>query len=135
MITKDDIVRMARHIARRGQGKLDRRLIHPARDWFVGFSTAFVLFLVSLGGTGYLFFTKSTLVTEEREVAIDAVKYDERLIEKVREQYAARKEKEELLRAGGAQGSVEINEANLGEMPGEEPAPTSTGSVAPSAQF
>lgn len=135
MITKDDILRMARHIARRGAGKTDRRLIHPARDWFIGFSLSLVLFLVSLAGTGYLFLTKSTLVTEEREVVIDAVKYDERLIEKVRETYAARKEKEEALRAGGAQGGVEINDVNLGNLPGEEAVPTDTGSVAPSAQF
>ena len=135
MITKDDILRMARHIAHRGRGKTDRRLIHPARDWFVGFSLAGVLFLVSLAGTGYLFLTKSTLVSEEREVTIDAVKYDERLIEKVRETYAARKEKETDLRASGAAGGVEINDVNLGELPGEEDAPASTESVAPSVQF
>ncbi len=134
MITKDDILRMARHIARRGAGKTDRRLIHPARDWFVGFSLAIVFFLLSLGGTGYLFLSKSKAVTEDREVTIDAVKYDERLVENVREMYAARAEKEAALRANRP-GSVEINDVNLGELPGEAEEPAEVNIVAPDAQF
>lgn len=36
MISKKDILQMARHIIKRGKGIPDRRLMHPYREWFIG---------------------------------------------------------------------------------------------------
>lgn len=39
---------MVRHIAKRSEHIPDRKLMHPARDWFIGLSAAVVLFVCSV---------------------------------------------------------------------------------------
>lgn len=47
MINKNDILKMVRHIAKRSEHIPDRKLMHPARDWFIGLSIAALMFVSS----------------------------------------------------------------------------------------
>lgn len=96
MITMHDIAKTARHIARRGEGYRDRRIMHPARDWLIGFLVAILLFLGSAAGSGYLFWKNMT--RSEEEATVEPVTYDPKLVRNVLSGYRAREERYESLR-------------------------------------
>ena len=50
MITKKDIIKMAKHVVRRDQHIPDRRLIHPERDW-----ACIVMIFFLCAGAGVLY--------------------------------------------------------------------------------
>ena len=96
MIITDNILSIARRIARQTDGYPDRRITHPTRDWYIGLFCATVLFLGSCFYAWYLF--SSTLSTEEYEVTIDTVKYEQKLVAQVLADYRARQARYESLR-------------------------------------
>ncbi|MBI4086687.1 hypothetical protein HY416_01750 [Candidatus Kaiserbacteria bacterium] len=97
MIEKRSIFAIAKHILRRSEGHADRRIMHPARDWLIGLFVAAALFLSVGGGTGYLYWYKSSEVTEAYDVAIEEVSYDQKLITRTLEKYRVRKRAYESL--------------------------------------
>jgi len=48
MISKKDIITMARRVRKRAKGRRDARLIHPYREWFIGIALFFVV--AAVGG-------------------------------------------------------------------------------------
>jgi len=46
MANKNDILKMARHVFRRGQSIPDRRLMHPKREWAIGLIVALAVMVV-----------------------------------------------------------------------------------------
>lgn len=100
MIIKHNIFSIARHIVAHRGGRLDRQIMHPARDWTIGLAGVALLFLVGSVGAGYLFLNKNILVTETYVVTIEPVQYDHKLIKQVLAQYTARQAQYELLRGG-----------------------------------
>lgn len=48
MIDKKDIIKMAKHVFKRGKGVPDKRLMHPRRDWTIGM---IVFALILIGGS------------------------------------------------------------------------------------
>lgn len=100
MSTKHNIFTIARHIVARSEGRLDRQIIHPARDWTIGLAGAAFLCLAGSAGAGYLFWSKNVLVTETYVVTIEPVQYDQKLMKRVLTEYTARQAQYELLRGG-----------------------------------
>lgn len=98
MITKHNIIKMVRHIVRRGDGYPDHRIMHPARDWSVGLLGVAVLFLGTSVGAGYLFWRIDNTATEAYTVTIDPVTYDQKLIKRVLTDYAATRARYKSLR-------------------------------------
>lgn len=97
---KHNIFTIARHIVARSEGRLDRQILHPARDWTIGLTGVAFLFLAGSVGAGYLFWSKNILVTETYVVTIEPVQYDQKLIKRVLAEYTARQVQYELLRDG-----------------------------------
>ncbi len=102
MITKHSILKMVRHIVRRDAGHPDRRIMHPARDWFIGLLGVGVVFLGGGVYAGYLFWSKSNTIAETHEATSGSVKYDRKLIDRVLTDYRARQTRYESLGGGTA---------------------------------
>jgi hypothetical protein len=82
---------------RAGSERRDARLTHPSRDWSVALVSCLCLFLASCAGAGYLFWQKSTRVSEAENAPPSGVVYDQRIVGKVLEEYRARKARYETL--------------------------------------
>ena len=113
MITKDDILQMIKHIARRNSGKKDRRIIHPVRDWLVILSAAIVLFLAGEAYVGLLLLQKQQEDISEYTVEVETVQYRQERVDAVLETYRAKKERFDTFRAEQATNTpaVELEDA------------------------
>lgn len=98
MITKHDIIKMAKHVVRRGKGRPDGRIMHPERDWFFGFLAAAVLFLGGVAYAGFVFYSAWQYNPDAVEVDVAAVVYEKDLIREVTERYKAREQAFRALR-------------------------------------
>lgn len=90
MIEKKDIIAVARHIFRRGQGAPDRRLMHPMREWLIGVACASAVFV---GGAAYAGFLFVELSGERRAtVSVDdaVAVYDQAAVSAVLAEYGER---------------------------------------------
>jgi len=99
MITKNDIIKMARHLTKQ-KPKISRHtMFHPEREWTIGLGTAVVLFVAVALYTASLFLEQSKNI--DRTVFVERTKtnYDQKLIQDVLEQYEAREKEFEALRA------------------------------------
>ena len=106
MITKNDIIKMARHVLRRSQGRPDNRIIHPLRDWLIGLSIA-VLMLVTLSiYAGSLFFTEKNNDIDAYSVDIETVTYEYERVNNVLETYRARETTFDKLRSFAPESSL-----------------------------
>ena len=56
MIPKVELIKMFRHLKKRGRNIPDNKLIHPIRDWTIG-----------LGVTSFIFVVSSNLMNQKRE--------------------------------------------------------------------
>lgn len=98
MITPQDIMKTARHIAEQGEGRGRRSFLCPAREWHIGLIVGTVLFLACVAGAGFIFWKH--LTAQDPMVAPEVAAYDPKLIKKALETYRTRKERYESL--GGA---------------------------------
>lgn len=77
MIDKKNILKMATHVFKKGQGYPDRRLMHPHREWLVGI--LLLVAVICLGGLKSIqMYTKYSDVSARMpETKIEIVTYDE----------------------------------------------------------
>ena len=100
MITKNDIIGMARHITRRGNNIPDMKLMHPTREWFVGLGI--VLITVIAGATYNAFSFRYYSSLESRVVggSAEVVAYRGDAVQRVLATYQTRSATFDALRAG-----------------------------------
>lgn len=90
MITKHDIIKMAKHVFRRSRGMPDRRLLHPKRDWLIGMLMfATILIAGSIVSAQTFVSYQDVLPADDASVGIIPT-YNSATIEKVLEEYRAR---------------------------------------------
>ena len=90
MISKKDIISMARQVFRRSQDRQSRELMHPVREWFIGLG-AFAL----VAGAGSLYVWNEfnfyqSLSPEGGQVEMELVSYHEAAAEAAIERFAAK---------------------------------------------
>ena len=73
MIEKNDIIKMAKHVFRRSNGRQDHHIMHPYREWAIGVLVAITIFLVGgvLGLDRYLTYDEFVIsdpVAQENQV-------------------------------------------------------------------
>ena len=97
MIDKKDIIKMAKHVFKRGKGYPDRRLIHPKREWTVGlFMSLLVLFV---GGTAaaQLYSTYRNVNTLLQVTPATMPRYNAQAVETALTEYRLREQEYESL--------------------------------------
>lgn len=99
MISKDDIIRVTRHILRREQGYPDRKLMHPIREWAIGLGVGTVLFVIAVAFSGYAFITQSERLDEEIVSDSSVVLYKQEETKDILNKYRTREETFGRLRA------------------------------------
>lgn len=92
MISKKDIIKMARHVTRRGSNIPDNRLMHPYREWFIGLSGAILIAIVGAGYNATVFSHYNSLEGQIAARSLETVKYQREVAERVLEYYGARAE-------------------------------------------
>ena len=97
MISKADIIAMARHVARRGTGHADYRIVHPSREWLIGLAGATILFLGAGAHAGFFFWSKGNALVET-PLSLETATYNHATIYQVLEVYAARSATHKALR-------------------------------------
>lgn len=92
MIETKDILKMATHVFKRGQGVYDKRTMHPTREWFLGLFIFSVV--VILGGiqSTYSFSRYQNLNTDGGQFSQSMVQFNASLAEKAIALYTKRKE-------------------------------------------
>lgn len=115
MITKQDIIKFARHVTRRSKGLPDRRLMHPYREWYIGLAVAGVLVCA---GIAYTYSQYQYYDTIEERVAGDVgevIEYRSNVAERVTVRFVARSAVFDRLRAGAT-----VAAPALRGIPGQE---------------
>lgn len=120
MIKKQDIMAMARNVAKFGRGQQSVKVIHPRREWLIGVVLFFVVLI-----TGGIFNATNYLAYENIEEAVQGEatgmkEYRSTDAEAVAELYAARQAEYERLR-GTAPASVVIEATEFSSDGGEAP--------------
>lgn len=82
MIQFSDITDRLRQIARGGTSRFDRRLMHPAREWYSGLSVALLLLLAGGWYSTNTYITYRDLNPEATDSAPPAVVYRESQVER-----------------------------------------------------
>lgn len=99
MITKQDIVEMARRVTRRGENMPDRRLMHPHRDWLIGLVVAIILAGMGIAYNAHLFRHYGSLETKTVGSEPAFAEYKQGTVERVLEMYGARRASFDAFRA------------------------------------
>lgn len=99
MISKNDILSMARHVVRRGNDIPDRRLLHPRREWHIGLALAFLIISAGAVWNAQQFRYFGSL--ESRITGEDSmtVRFNEERATDILEKYKARAEALAAIRA------------------------------------
>ena len=90
MISKVDIIKLVRHLKKRGSGIPDHRLIHPMRDWLWGLGITSIIFVVSSVYTAYFFLARSKTIDDEVHFQSSVATYDREGALEVLEKYQKR---------------------------------------------
>jgi uncharacterized membrane protein YukC len=98
MITKNDILKMIKHVAKKKSKPSRREIVCPERDWLIGLGVTTLVFLLCASYAGYLFYTHFQQTDKVVEVTSSVEQYDQKTIESVLNEYDARKQKFESLR-------------------------------------
>ncbi len=89
MIEKKDILKMIKNVSKRAQGKPDKRLIHPNREWMIGL----IIFLaVVIGGaalSAQVYFNLDNLEDNIADTDTRVIRYQEANVEKAINRYNA----------------------------------------------
>lgn len=82
MMDKKDIIKIAKHAFKRGQGVPDKRLIHPRRDWAIGILIfAAILFLGGYYSASLFSKYQNIEISAPGEAGVKVPHYDESSIE------------------------------------------------------
>ncbi len=98
MIEKNDIIKITKHLIKKSSGIPDRRIMHPARDWFVGLGVSAVIFILSLMYAGYQFITISEQTDRIISVESSVVRYNQKGVQDAIEYYKNKEDKFNRLR-------------------------------------
>lgn len=91
MIDKKDILKMVHHVSQRAEGKQDKRIIYPEREWLTGMGI-FVVIVVVGGVLNALSFQDiSHLQSNVTDSDAQVERYQERAVEQALEKYRARR--------------------------------------------
>lgn len=114
MFTKNDIIKMAAHVTRRGRGIPDRRLMHPYHEW--GACLLFFFVIVALGvavsASRFMYFSDLESYIEPNEVKV--VRYKVSDMERVIADFNARQLKFDLLMGGVTPPAPVVNDVAEG---------------------
>jgi len=90
MITKKDIIAMAKHVVHRDAGMRDTRLMHPTRDWIMGLIAALVLFVGAVFYAAFTFISHTQFTEQPGVVARSIDPYNQEKIQAILAQYNER---------------------------------------------
>ncbi len=90
MITTNDIIKMARRVAQRGDGIPDRKLMHPYREWYIGLGLFFLVVAIGAAYNAFTFRHYSTIENRVRGSGAEIVRYRNEIADRVLEAYRAR---------------------------------------------
>lgn len=99
MISKADIIKMAKHVTRRSAGMPDRAMMHPRREWLLGLSCAFVVMGAGAAYNAFVFQHYSTIESFVTETQVHITEYRSDRTQTVLERYRERTAAYEALRA------------------------------------
>lgn len=99
MIGKKNVVKIARHVLRRGQDAADQKVMHPVRDWTVGLVVASTLFMGFSAYAGFTFASKYRGVDVVPPFDNSIVVYKRNEAQEILVMYQNRKAEFETLRA------------------------------------
>lgn len=98
MIEKKDILKMVRHIMKRGRGIPDKRLMHPVREWLLGLLGAVAVVVCGVLYSTQLFTTYDKVTEIEQTDSTISIRYNQTVIDDARAQFSARSERFNELR-------------------------------------
>ena len=93
MISKKDIIKMARTVSKRSQGYRPHRMMHPNRDWLIGIALLIVVVLVGGFINAQEYMAYNALEDETEGAALSIKKYRYSLAKDVRTMYEERSQK------------------------------------------
>ncbi|MCA9365310.1 hypothetical protein KC723_00275 [Candidatus Kaiserbacteria bacterium] len=92
MITKNDVVNMARHIVRKDKGKTDRSLMHPQREWNISILIGGIMLIIGITYSSSSFLHYRSILNDESVAEIKTANYREQLVDQVISYYGAKKD-------------------------------------------
>jgi hypothetical protein len=92
MIDSKDILKMAKHVFKRGQGFYDKRSMHPTREWLIGLFVLVVLIIVGGIQSAYTFLQYQNITTDGGSFNESIAQFNSALSEKAIATYLKRKE-------------------------------------------
>ncbi len=92
MIDPKDILKMATHVFKRGQGFYDKRSMHPTREWLIGLFIFVVLIIAGGIQSVYSFLQYQNLSTDGGSFTESMAQFNSALTEKAITNYGKRKE-------------------------------------------
>jgi hypothetical protein len=124
MIESKDIKNMVQHILRREKGIADTHIMHPAREWFIGLSIAFVMVALGSWFCFYLYMFHSNEMKKEVEIIEQAVPYQATVVKSALEVFAEKKQKYNAIIGGEETTNLVTDVATTTPSSAEETATT-----------
>tara|TARA_B100000745_G_scaffold285608_1_gene220947 strand:- start:971 stop:1348 length:378 start_codon:yes stop_codon:yes gene_type:complete len=90
MIDKKEILKMATHVFKKGQGYPDRRLMHPRREWSVGVLLLTIVILLGGFASSQIYLKYSNIEALIPETEVEIVAYDEAAVKEALETFRKR---------------------------------------------
>ena len=90
MIDKKEILKMATHVFKKGQGYPDRRLMHPRREWSVGVLLLTIVILLGGFASSQIYPKYSNIEALIPETEVEIVAYDEAAVKEALETFRKR---------------------------------------------
>lgn len=90
MLSKIDLINMAKQVWRRDRGATDRRLMHPGRDWMIGLALAAAMFIAGSAWAGYQYI-RVTSLSPDVPPPTPITRIDQAQLEMAIDVYAARR--------------------------------------------
>lgn len=125
MITKNDILKMVRHVSKRSRGAKQRDAIEPLREWMRGLLVFVLLMLLAIGYNGYMYRYFSQIDERPVSESSSVARYDEKAIDRALEHFAERRAAYQKLNLQAAPPVPSLPPATTSEAINEEVA-TST---------
>jgi hypothetical protein len=92
MIDTKDILKMATHVFKRGQGFYDKRSMHPTREWLIGLFIFAALIIIGGVQAAYTFVEYQNISTEGGSFTESMVQFNSTLSENAITTYSKRKD-------------------------------------------
>ena len=92
MIQKKDILKMAKHVFKRGRGIPDKRLLHPRRDWTIGLVLFVTVFVSGSVIAGQSFVKNQDIQIDTTVLSEQIPEYNKALVEKTLDDFGAKRD-------------------------------------------